>query len=160
MSSPYEDAAQSPADHVSLPSPPHNPSSESSTTTKISPSSVSSSTSTGDIEDRLRTDSIRSPTRSPSPSRTGALSRFVSADSLRRGQSPSRWSGSHTHGREFPARPWVEAPKGKENIPSAQSERWVVTRQVRDPRLRRRSNIDSFVLAGCICCGFSPRYKG
>ena len=155
---------------ASLPPLPHHSSSESSTTAKMSSplnplasskrttplsSSPGTSPGTGGIEDRLRVDSTGSTTRSPSPSRAEALSRFANANSLKRGRSPSphrdgarspsRGSGSHApdlaaswwSGRELPARPWVEPPKRKKTIPPEQSERWAVTRQVCCPCLSR-----------------------
>ena len=147
--------------HASLPSLPHHPSSEPSTTTKISsplnPSSkrstpLSSSPSMGGIEGRLRVDSTASTARSPSPSRVEALSRPANVNSLQRGRSSSPYSDrarSLSRGRdsrtpelatnpwgdrELPARPWVKPPK-KKTIPPEQSERWAVTRQVCDSHL-------------------------
>lgn len=163
MPSSYKSPTPSPKsspkiNHASLPPFPHHSSSESSTTKTSSPlnpsatpkraTPLSSSPGTGGIEDRLRVDSTGSTTRSPSPSRADALSRFVNANSHQRGRSPSphrhgarspsRGSGSHAPdlavswwgGRELPARPWVEPPKKKKTIPPEQSERWMVTRQV------------------------------
>ena len=147
-----------------LPPLPHRPSSESSTTVKISsplkPSVSSNRTTplpsypdTGDIGDRLRVDSTGSTTRSPSPSRIDALSRTAITNPLQRGRSPSphrRRELSPSRGvgydipdpseswwgsRELLARSWHEPPKQKKNILPEQSERWEGTRQVWGPRL-------------------------
>lgn len=138
---------------------PHTSSSESSTTVKTSsplnPSvsskrttPLSSSPDTGDIGNRLHVDSGGSTTRSPSPSRVGALSRIVATNSMQRGRSPSPHRGravspsgrSDSHSpdpseswwgsRELLTRPWHDPPKRKKTIPPEQSERWDVTRHV------------------------------
>jgi len=172
-----------------LPPIPHNSSSESSTAVKIpsplNPSAfskrttpLSSSPDSGGIEYRLRVDSTGSTTRSPSPSRADALSRIVTTNFLQRGRSssphregtgsPSRGNNPNTTDpsdswwgdRALLARPWHDPPKRKQTVPPEQSERWVVTRQVCLPRLRRCLPINSFISAGYSCCGFSTRYNG
>ena len=143
-----------------LPPLPHSSSSESSTPTKISSplnskhtTPLSSSPDTGGIEQRLRVDSTGSTIRDPSPSRANARSQLVPTNHLKRGRSPSprrerigsasrgsdpeapelgdSWWGS----RELLARPWQEPLKRKKTIPPEQSERWEITRRVRDPHI-------------------------
>ena len=122
------------------------------------------------IEDRLRVDSTGSTAPNPYPSRTDALTRFVTANSQQRGRgaSPSRLSDSHSPdpagswwgSRELLARPWHEPPVRKKSIPPAQAERWQVTRAVRDQRFSRYFSVDSPVLVCCDCRGFCTRYDG
>ena len=151
--------------HLPPPSVPHSSSSDSSTTLKRSSplnSSVplqrttplSSSPDEGGIQYRLRVDSTGSTVRSPSPARVDAFSRIFTANSLQRdrsrsphhgrAESPSMESDAHPPelsdswwgNRELLARPWHEPLKRKKTIPSEQTERWQVTRQVCNQCLR------------------------
>ena len=144
--------------------PPHNSSSDSPTILKtsspldpsVSPKRVTplaSSPVEGGIQYRLCGDSTGSTVRSPSPARVDVFSRIFITDSLQRdrprsphrGRAPSSFMESDSHSpelsdgwwgnRELLARPWHEPHKHKQTVPSEQTERWQVTRQVCNRRL-------------------------